>query len=241
MNIPDRARPLNRAEGGMETAVAKSEYQVEPLARDTLQDRVYSQVAELILDGGIAPGQLVTIQGLAEAFGVSTMPVREALKRLSAANALTVVSGRSIGIPPLTLERLTDLRNVRLEIEGTATSWAAGHIDAKGIAALEAHLERMERSIADGDTRAYLQSNRAFHFTIYRFAGSATLVGLIEILWLQISPYFNLLRESGNYVSANIHHRGMVAGLMRGDGAAARAGIAGDIADSYDVLAKILG
>src|SRR4051812_10868239 len=109
----------------MVTTISQRELQVEPLARDTLQERVYNQLAGLILDGGIAPGQFVTIQGLAEAFDVSTMPVREALKRLTAANALTVVSGRSIGIPPLTLDRLTDLRNVRVEIEGTAAAWAA--------------------------------------------------------------------------------------------------------------------
>lgn len=225
----------------METVVAKSEFQVVPLDRDTLQDRVYNQVAGLILDGGIVPGQLITIQGLAEAFGVSAMPVREALKRLGAANALTVVSGRSIGVPPLTLQRLTDLRNVRLELEGTATAWAARNIDGKEIAIVEAHLERMERSIADSDTRTYLQANRAFHFAIYRSAGSLTMVSLIEILWLQISPYFNLLRESGNYVSANIHHRAMVEALARHDADAARAAIAADIAGSFEVLARILG
>jgi DNA-binding GntR family transcriptional regulator len=225
----------------METVATKSEFQVEPLARDTLQDRVYQQVVSLILDGGIVPGQLVTIQGLAEAFGVSAMPVREALKRLGAANALTVVSGRSIGIPPLSLGRLVDLRDVRLEVEGTAVAWAARRIDARDLARIEEHLERMEGSIADGDTRAYLRANRAFHFTIYRSAGSPTLVSLIEILWLQISPYFNLLRESGNYVSANIHHHAMVEGLARGDRDAARAAIAADVAGSFEVLAKILG
>ena len=121
----------------METAVDRSEIQVEPLARDTLQERVYSQVAGLILDGGIAPGQLVTIQSLADSFGVSTMPVREALKRLTAANALTVVSGRSMGIPPLNLDRLTDLRNVRLELEGVAVAWAARTNDSKIFPLLE--------------------------------------------------------------------------------------------------------
>ncbi len=224
----------------MEPSIAKPEFRVEPLARDTLQDRVYNQVAGLILDGGIAPGQLVTIQGLAKAFRVSAMPVREALKRLTAANALTVVSGRSIGVPPLTLERLTDLRNVRLEVESTATSWAAKHMDSNVLGQIQDHLDRMERAIADSDTPNYLRSNRAFHFAIYRSAGSPTLVSLIEILWLQISPYFNLLRESGNYVSANVHHREMAAGLARGDATAARAGIAADIANSFAVLSQIL-
>jgi DNA-binding GntR family transcriptional regulator len=224
----------------MEIASTRSEYQIAPLVRDTLQERIYSEVADLIMDGAIAPGQQVTIQSLATAFGVSAMPVREALKRLMAANALTVVSGRSMGIPPLSLERLTDLRNVRLEIEGTATSWAARLIDDKTITQLDKSLDRMDQAIISGDTKAYLQNNRAFHFAVYRSANSATLMGLIEIVWLQISPYFNLLRESGNYVSANVHHRAMVTALRRSDDTAAKAAITADIADSYDVLATIL-
>ena len=61
----------------------------------------YRRICDLILDGGIAPGQVVTIQILAKAFGVSTMPVREALKRLTAGGALSLLTGRSIGIPRL--------------------------------------------------------------------------------------------------------------------------------------------
>ena len=224
----------------MDTQTEKRRIEVSPLGRETLQDRVYDQIAGLILDGGIVPGQLVTIQGLAEAFGVSAMPVREALKRLTAANALNVVSGRSIGIPRLSLDRLVDLRNVRIEVEGTAAAWAARAIDPAGLALLEDQLERMDRSIPSGDTRDYLRANRAFHFAIYRAASSPTIVSLIEILWLQISPYFNLLRESGNYVSANIHHRAMVDALARKDEAAARAAIVADIAGSFEVLEKII-
>lgn len=219
----------------------KLEVSVEPLARDTLQERVYRQVVGLILDGGIAPGQLVTIQGLAEAFHVSAMPVREALKRLSAAHALTVVSGRSIGIPPLTLERLTDLRNVRVQVEGAATSWAAKHIDDNTVAELSKFLRQMEEATASGDTKAYLQANRAFHFSIYRAAQSPTLTGIIENLWLQIGPYLNLLRESGNYVSSNAHHKDIVAALARHDSDAAEAAMASDIDDAYNVLVKVLG
>ncbi len=224
----------------MESLTEKRRIEVEPLGRETLQDRVYQQIAGLILDGGIVPGQLVTIQGLAEAFGVSAMPVREALKRLTAAHALNVVSGRSIGIPRLSLDRLVDLRNVRIEVEGTAAAWAALAIAPAGLALLEDQLDRMDRSVPAGDTRDYLRANRAFHFAIYRAAGSPTIVSLIEILWLQISPYFNLLRESGNYLSANVHHRAMVDALQRKDEAAARAAIVADITGSFEVLEKIV-
>ncbi|MCP4380484.1 MAG: GntR family transcriptional regulator [Hyphomicrobiales bacterium] len=224
----------------MSTAVVGSGLRIAPLARDTLQERVYTQMADLILDGEIAPGQSVTIQGLAESFDVSAMPVREALKRLTAANALTVVSGRSIGIPPLTLDRLTDLRNVRLEVEGTAIAWAAQNARDALVASLRQQLDRMEQGTATDDTKAYLRGNRAFHFAIYRSARSPTLNSLIEILWLQISPYFNLLRESGNYVSSNRHHRTMIEALAANDPVAAREAIAGDIEDSYAVLSAVL-
>ena len=81
------------------TMSSKTSRTATPISRDTMQDRVYRRLCDMILDGEIEPGQLVTIQSLAETFGVSHMPVREALKRLLAAKALTVVSGRSIGIP----------------------------------------------------------------------------------------------------------------------------------------------
>ena len=220
----------------MDSAVEKKKLGIEPLARDTLQDRVYRQFAGLILDGGIAPGQLVTIQSLADSFGVSTMPVREAMKRLTASKALTVVSGRSMGIPPLTLDRLTDLRNVRLQVEGVAMEWAAAQADADTIAGLDRDLVRMDKAISETDTKGFLQANRSFHFTAYRAANSATLLDLIEIIWLQISPYFNLLRGSGNYAEANANHRRMAEALKARDAATARNAITRDINDAYDIL-----
>ena len=51
--------------------------------RATLPSEIYKRMKDMILDGGLMPGELVTIQGLAAAFGVSTMPVREALQRLT--------------------------------------------------------------------------------------------------------------------------------------------------------------
>lgn len=225
----------------MRNAPSKLDVQVERLQRATLQERVYRQLAELILDGGIAPGQQVTIQNLAEAFGVSTMPVREAMKRLTAANALTVVSGRTIGIAPLSLRRLTDLRNVRIEIEGAAVSWAANKANSDKISELEDLLGNMDSAVKAGNSKQFLRANRAFHFGIYEMADSPTLVAIIESLWLQIGPYLSLLRESGNYLSANLHHKDMFIAIKRKDASKAVKAIRGDINDAYHELVTILG
>ena len=224
----------------MGTSAKGLNVQVEPLSRETLQDRVYRQVAGLILDGGISPGQQVTIQALAEAFHVSAMPVREALKRLTTANALTVVSGRSIGIPPLSITRLSDLRRVRIELEGVATSWASASIDAGAIDRLNSRLAEMDDAIGTGDARAFLKANRAFHFTIYEAAGSPVLAGMIENLWLQIGPYLNLLRASKNHFSSNNHHREIVAALQSRNGDLARAAMVSDIDEAYADLVEAL-
>ncbi|MER9631042.1 GntR family transcriptional regulator [Mesorhizobium sp. M0296] len=221
-------------------AFRKPGVEITPLSRETLQDRVYRHVTELILDGSIVPGEMVTVQSLADAFGVSPMPVREALRRLSAANALMVVSGRSIGIPALSRARLIDLRNVRFEIEAIAAAWAAERMDDASVALLRQHLDALEQANAAGDVKSYLRANYAFHFSIYRAAGSENMLNIIENLWLQISPYFNMLHDSGNYSTANQHHQQMFAALRDRNAEAIRAAVRADIDAAFTVLIKLL-
>jgi DNA-binding GntR family transcriptional regulator len=223
------------------TDLAKSlNLPVMPVPKGTLQDHVYGKLSDLILNGEIAPGQLVTIQALSDAFGVSTMPVREALQRLTAAKALTVISGRSIGIPRLTAERLLDLRRVRLEVESLAAEWAVEHTTPEMIAHLERLVEAMTIAAENGDVKAYLRANRDFHFEIYRAAGSDVLYAIIESLWLQISPFFHLLHGSGNYPVANAQHERMLQALRARDPIGLRDGMRNDIEAASKVLLALL-
>ena len=208
--------------------------------RNTLQDHVYRQLCELILNGEIAPGQLITIQSLSDAFGVSAMPVREALQRLTAARVLTVISSRSIGIPRLTSERLSDLRRVRLEIESLAAVWATPNIGDDEMIELEAIVGAMEKAARAGDNKQYLRCNRAFHFKIYQAARSDALIAIVETLWLQISPYFHLLHASGNYFKANEQHEIMLSAIRARDEAAVSLAVRNDIEAAYRVLVPLL-
>lgn len=213
---------------------------VSPLKKETLQDGVYRGLCELILQGGLAPGQSVTVASLADAFGVSPMPVREALTRLFAAGALTVISGRTVGVPKLTRERLDDLRRVRREVEPLAAQWAAGRVDVEFIDALQATLSHAEHAASRGDGKLYVQANYDFHFTIYRHAASPLLLSIIENLWLQISPYFHLLRASGHFSISNQHHEEILAALQARDGPRSASALIGDIEDAYEVLIDVI-
>jgi DNA-binding GntR family transcriptional regulator len=211
-----------------------------PAPRETLQDYVYERVKDLILSGDITPGQSVTMSSLASAFAVSHMPVREALRRLVAERALTVISGRSVGLPALSVERLEDLRRVRVEVEGIATEWATKSLSNADHAGLAALVATMNRADGENDVKGYLHANRDFHFAIYRAAGSDTLLSMIESLWLQISPYFNLLHASGDYQRANREHGTIAAALSGGNAKAARAAMVADINGAAGTLRKIL-
>jgi DNA-binding GntR family transcriptional regulator len=213
---------------------------IRPVPRGTLPDKIYRQIRDLILDGGIAPGELVTIQGLAEAFGVSAMPVREALQRLTAERALTVVSGRSVGIPQLAAGRLSDLCRVRLEVETLATVWAASRLRPQDISRLERLVATMAQAVSDGNPRQYVRANHEFHFVVYRASGSETLLSIIEELWLQVSPYFHMLHGSGNYALANREHERLLIALKDQDAAAAGACIRADIEGAAAVLLGLL-
>jgi DNA-binding GntR family transcriptional regulator len=98
----------------------------------------------------------------------------------------------------------------------------------------------MGKAAAAKDRRAFVPANRAFHFTIYDAAGSPVLLGIVESLWLQVGPYFDLLRASDNWRTANLQHRAMLDALTRRDPAAARAALDADIAGAAEILLRLL-
>ncbi len=219
---------------------AHPELPYSPVSRATIQDHVYLRMREMILTGGIEPGRTVTVQSLAEAFGVSAMPVREAMHRLVAEKALTNVAGRSVGIPFLSPERLDDLQRVRIEVEGTAIGWAAESMPPEALSVLDGLIAEMEEAKDRGDRARYVPANRAFHFAIYRASGSEALLSIIESLWLQIGPFFNLLGASDAWGASNDHHRVMRAAIAARDPATARAALRRDIDDAAVMLRRVL-
>jgi len=213
---------------------------VAPVKRETLQSIVHARLCDLILEGQLAPGESVTVASIAKALDVSPMPVRDAISRLMALGALTVVSGRSIGVPRLGLEELDDMLRVRLEIEATAVRWAAGNVDKAFLGALESVLEKMEEAERSDRVKDFIRSNYDFHFTIYRQAASPLLLQLISNIWLRINPHFHLLHRHGHYRVSNRQHRKIFEALQKGDGETAVDALHEDIESAYKVIAATL-
>jgi DNA-binding GntR family transcriptional regulator len=206
------------------------------LKHDPLREQVYLQLREALMSGRFKPGEVIPIRSIAEAMGTSAMPVREALRRLVAEQALEVLRNRSVALPPMTRERFDELYRVRVMLEGTAAAGAATRITPGELRTLERLSREIERHIKAGDSSAYLKSNVTFHFAIYHAARSRVLLPLIESLWLQVGPFFNHTAKVGDYRLAHQHHEEALAGLAARDPEAARAGIVGDITSSAEYL-----
>jgi len=223
--------------GQMETGAT-----LAPVGRDTVQDRVYSELRRALIGGLFAPGQTLTIRQLADALMTSTMPVREALGRLITEQALEALPNRSIRVPPVTPERIEDLLRARMLIEGEAIERAASRMTPRLVATIRAIMAEWEdmRLAADPETvDQEVKLNRDFHFEIYRACGSAVLLPMIESLWLQSGPFTRAaiyaFSEAGAHDSARFHHA-IVAALEAGDGKAARAALIDDISRPFAYL-----
>ena len=216
---------------------------LEPVSsRTTIQEGVYQQLRNALMAGNFDPGQTLTIASLAETFGTSNMPVREALRRLAAENALEVAANGSARIPIVTLARLDDLCRARIAVEGLAAELGIPNLTPTNIATLERIAVEQHAIGLGSNVYDLLAKNQQFHFTIYRASGSEVLLQLIETLWLRFGPYMRMLSASveplmrrGELDPAG-QHVPIVEALKVGDFAAARDGVVADIRRTHEIL-----
>jgi DNA-binding GntR family transcriptional regulator len=148
----------------------------------------------LLISGALAPGEKLSLRAVADALGVSIMPIRGAVSRLVANHALEVAPNRAVRVPIMSAERFQDLARVRLQIEGFAAEQAAllrTPDDLAAITSAEACL-RTACLAAQPNRPQVIELNKAFHFVVYQAAQSATLLEIIRALWLKVGPVLNL-------------------------------------------------
>lgn len=180
----------------------------------TVAETVYQEVRRRILKGRIAPGTRVSIRSLAQSLDVSTMPTREALKRLHF-EGLVEFDRRSVTVTSLNAEEIRQLFAIRLNLELLATRWAMTRLDDEGAATLRKQLDQLaDPAIGADDWR---ELNREFHQTFYEHAQSRYLIELIHNIWDRIQPYMAIYASVGhNFDIARSQHEHMYRLMVEG-------------------------
>ena len=231
--------------GATSTSSLSSLSAIEPVERRTVQSRVYQQLRRSLIEGQFDAGEVLRILDLAARLETSTMPVREALGRLVAEQALEALPNRSVRVPLISRERLDDVARARSLVEGEAVRLAAPRLTPEDIERLRKLTIAYDETMVSGGDHAHRAAyNHAFHFVIYRAAGSKVLLPIIESLWLQSGPF---IRASANIydgmdgLSATHHHWQIVDALMERDSGAAANALQQDIGRAFDLLRDRLG
>ncbi|MCW5603038.1 MAG: GntR family transcriptional regulator [Burkholderiales bacterium] len=206
--------------------------------RGELQDRVVAQLHRGLMIGAFVPGQTISLRKLADHFGISAMPVREAINQLVAANVLEMLPNRTVCVPRMTAPRFEELSRVRQALEGMAAEMAGRRVTPQLIRRLDRINADLLRAIDARDILTCLTKNQEFHFTLYQFANSEILMPLIEPLWLQAGPimYFSLISPDMPWDASA--HGDVIEALRNEDAAAVRRSIERDIRTTAAYLLK---
>jgi DNA-binding GntR family transcriptional regulator len=161
----------------------------------SLQERVYQSLRLALLKGHFQPGETVSIRKLADAFGTSAMPVREAVKRLMAEKALIQLPNRQIRITPFDPQLYEETVRIRMKMEGYAAELAARADHAGLVEKLTEFDDAMMAAVDQGDIEMALATNHAFHFEIYKSTGYSQLVEILEALWVRTGPFLATISQ----------------------------------------------
>ncbi len=202
---------------------------IEKITNVTLRQKVYEQLRTNILGAELLPGEVISLRGLAEKFGVSILPIREAVWQLESESILVVESNKRIQVNHLTSTEFKEVLNIRLLLESEAVDKACQIRPLKAIAKVERILKVMEKHVGINH-KAYIKKNDEFHKAIYSYANSPLLINLIQRLLARVNPYIFLYAiEQRDLTSALACHRDMFTGFADGDNEATIAALHRDL------------
>ena len=187
----------------------------------TAQESVLIALRDDIVSGRLRPGTQIVQDDLAREYGVSRVPLREALKILEGEGQVTYYPHRGYFVTELSVDDLLEVYRIRYLLEAEAIARAVDEISDDDIAYIAGVLDEVEEAGAAGDTTALTAANRAFHFAIFELSSQPRLTRMIRVLWDATDAYRAVyFRETVNRERVFDEHRAMLSALRRRDAAA---------------------
>lgn len=160
----------------------------KPLERhQTLRERILETIREAILNGTLQPGEKVSEPDLAERFGISRTPIREALRQLESEGYLEVIPRRGAIVAALSEKDVEEYYAIKSILESYAARIAAERMTAKDIERLEHLNNRLEQLAMAGDVKTFFRVHGEYHEMFVRAAGNDRLSELIGQLGLKFN------------------------------------------------------
>ena len=203
----------------------------------TSQKDAYTLILEAIDQGVYRPGNRLVESELAERFGVSRTPIREALQRLETQSMLTR-DGRSLIVASLDHNQLAELYVVRGELEGLAARLAARHATPEEIRVLS-DMVAEDMALRD-DPEGLARANRRFHKQIHLASHNRYLVQQLELVHRSMALLASTsIRAEGRAPETLTEHQTIVEAIKAGDEAAAGDALKAHISKAFETRLKL--
>lgn len=179
--------------------------------------RVADGIRGAILSGELAPGQRLRQENLAERFGASRVPVREALRTLAAEGLVTLVANAGAWVSKLSAAEVTELYEIRERIDPLLLRYNIPHLSDETVDELERLADEME---AAPDAATFIELDRRFHLLSYSAADTLTLQQTATNLWNRTQHYRREFVTSARIQDdhrADMDHRLMIAAIRNQD------------------------
>ncbi len=183
------------------------------------QDRALTALRADLRTGALGPGAQIVQETLAERYGVSRVPLREALKTLAAEGQVVHHPNRGYFVTALSVADLVEVYRLRELLEAEAIQAAVARLTDADVDAIADLLADVARASAAADIDALTATNRRFHFAIFDAAALPRLSRILHQLWDATEAYRTLYFTSArNRARVDREHAAMLTALRRRDG-----------------------
>lgn len=219
-------------------------YSMNPdtIAPTALYQEVAERLRQRIFAHDLAPGSWIDEQALAEDYGISRTPLREALKVLASEGLVTLKPRRGCYVTELTDQDLDEIFPVLALLEGRCAFEAVGMAKPADIAKLRRAHALLERAAERGDVDAFFEVNQQFHRQLQQLAGNRWLLQVIDDMRkvLKLNRHDSLSR-AGRLAESLEEHRQIMQAIETGDAAAAQSRMQAHLMRARSALAELAG
>jgi DNA-binding GntR family transcriptional regulator len=199
---------------------------LEPAKDDNApqSERLYELLSNAIISGEIAPGASMTEPGLAQRYGVSRAPLREALRRLEERQLIERSAYRGMRVVELSPRMVEELYEIREALEGLACRRAASRVgDPEATLlrdALASERAYIRYRVGGGEADSSAPKVSSVHSVIARIADNRELLDLLDgAIWrLLRAEYWRRIKRPNELRQSYLEHAGIVRALIHRDG-----------------------
>jgi DNA-binding GntR family transcriptional regulator len=209
----------------------------EPREPHSSVDRAYREIRDAIVRGDHPPGSPLRHRDLSDRYGVSLIPIREALRRLEVERLVETRQNHGARVAPISAADVRDAYATRILLEAEALRRAWPKLQPEDVAGARRALDRMFEALDQGRLAEAAELHREHHFDLWTHIDSPWLEHLIRILWIHTERYRNLalLLETPT-PGPSEYHLGVLDAIDRGDLSAAIERAEAELTKSRDVV-----